>query len=701
MIQNDEQLSIITALWGDPDGRSANLLGNIPLPRLNRLKLYNVSAENIRAGDSRLANNRLSVPDVFPAAVPLDPFQPVKDAFPAESAGRIIQLVVVPPAEDSSPNPPPYESPETPTNDSLTFSNPTRSAILVKNGVPDDQVRSWEGLAQAFIPTLPRTPGADAANHGAPIHRRDDSIESLNEKLGYFGRHSDEYRPVSNSDERGDIRREASFGGSQRSSPYTGSRRAAVGLGLADVTGADFHSDADSNINEDRPPATYVQDTDSVVAERSSTARTARTKDYVTVTDGPRRKFLLGSPRRKICCAIFILLLIILTVGLAVGLSKRSQDPPSPDPNDPKTANPPNSPFNPPNSSPTNSPTTGSNGSSNNPANGSGTNSPNNPATANLPTVTSSLKGITLSGSSDASIRDIALDLNSGTLFASYGNNVQEWNVNSWSSVLHEAESGANNDGSVVGNVAVEETVVISVGVDGTIRAWDIGKAGAPTKYSWKATEGGANRVCVAARGTLSHPVFGNSTGLWRGLDSGTTSMNGDSTIGAPRFEVKTYLGSTIRLYALGGSASDGSCFLESWEFASKPATTGTLRSNVTIPAQNGITSASSKVFDVSSDGKFAVIAFNPGPVIQIDVGNGIRIGQFDGASPTGAIAISPDGQFLFTENGGSVIQWAVANRTATRKFAGHKGNVLGISVSGDGKYLYSADASSIQQWTL
>ncbi|KAJ3056067.1 hypothetical protein HK097_008195 [Rhizophlyctis rosea] len=521
---------------------------------------------------------------------------------------------------------------------------------------------------------------------------RRSTVDVINEKLGYFGRQSQEYEHVGAEDpERGS---QASGSGNRSGGSNAGAVVGAAGLGA--VAGAHFHSNASGNAdsNAARRGATNSSGLPRLSAED-------RPKHYVTVADGDHRRKLLGSTRRKIACGVLILLLLALTIGLATGLSKRSKDPspPSPRPAPPDPSNDPTAPA-----PPTNSSTTSPDGS---PSNSSNT-SPTTSAPA-VPSVTSSVKAITLPNSGDT-IRDVQLDLSSNTIFASYGNNVQEWKINDWSTILHEAESGATTGGSIVGNIAVEETVVMSAGPDGTIRTWEIGKSGGPTQYRWEASTGGATHIAVATLGTQSHPIFGNSLGLFRCLDTGTTPLTSSST-NSPRHTLKSIIqSSSIRLYAHGGSQGYG--YLEHWEFPSKPATSATQISNVTIPAPPNSSqppSANSiKYLDISPDVRFAVISFNPGPTLQIEISSGKLLAEFRfarRAMDTTALVISKDGKYLFTahdvEGGSTIVQWDIGNQSQVKKFYGHNKSVMRLAVSNDGKYLYSADSSEIQQWEL
>ena len=105
-----DQLLLPAVLLGDPDGvtvlrvpdpttssisdlrllAASNLISShITVPERNRYKLYDISNEDVASTDPRLRNDTdLTVQEIFPGAVLLDPLQLIGDVFPPGGQSR-------------------------------------------------------------------------------------------------------------------------------------------------------------------------------------------------------------------------------------------------------------------------------------------------------------------------------------------------------------------------------------------------------------------------------------------------------------------------------------------------------------------------------------------------------------------------------------------------------------------------------------
>ncbi|KAJ3041130.1 hypothetical protein HDV00_009844 [Rhizophlyctis rosea] len=191
----DEDLLLLpTVLLGDPDSATvlsisnaasttisqlrpiaaSHLIGDIPLPEINRLKLYDVSALNVSCNDDRLRNDTAPITDLFPDVVSLDPFRLVGDVFKAgspESASAARLLVV---QTKTAGEPPPYAGHERRIS---TLNNQPPTLLLPEN--PDRSLNS------------PSTHSSNEPAGSPSVHR-----DALNEKLGVFGRRTPPSNPL-------------------------------------------------------------------------------------------------------------------------------------------------------------------------------------------------------------------------------------------------------------------------------------------------------------------------------------------------------------------------------------------------------------------------------------------------------------------------------------------------------------------------
>ncbi|KAJ3040968.1 hypothetical protein HDV00_010040 [Rhizophlyctis rosea] len=412
--------------------------------------------------------------------------------------------------------------------------------------------------------------------------------------------------------------------------------------------------------------STPVQPSIKSITQRkiSISPTTSRSTLHALPTSEPAQN-LTRRRKRLFTVGIILLLLIGIGIGVGVGLSKHNQG-------------------------------------------GSDSPNPSSPSNPPAPTTTTALHTLTLPN--NLFIRDIAI--RDSKLYVSYNNSVQEFDINTWSSLLHTPESGAV-EGQTDGNVFVGTSGVWSSCSDGSFRSWVMGANNTPTVVMSLSTTP-ESRIPITDLGRYA-PIWANGSGIFGLYSDGVVYAIGGRPSGSRVFDLVT-LGDGRSLYGVGGLSGSGVGYIEHWEVTGLGVGNLTDQSrlvgNVTFNTTTFPTKH--KGFAIHPTATSAFLYSGNGNATQIDLTTGRVLNTFSGPlngtawtdkSSAMSLAISPDGKYLFTGHdvsvGSPVIQWDVESGKEVRGFLGHQNTVGSVVVSADGKVLYSGSDHTVRQWGI
>ncbi|KAJ3047355.1 hypothetical protein HK097_011600 [Rhizophlyctis rosea] len=791
---------------------AANLISSqITVAESNRYKLYDISSENVSSSDPRLRNDTgSSVQDLFPGAIPLDPLQVIGDVFPAAGQARTVRLLLVQLANvgrtpTQSALPPSYESlaahntvlrqntlpvqsdassPSAPSDSpaEVPVHNPhyaTLAKIFDAKPVEDVLFSTTSPMlpippnskgeyphpvanARSSAGPVPIVPAGDIASasrltsageqSGASLTELTDSspsfLDTLNQKLGYFGRRPDQRNSALENVEAREGPSGMQAGVISGASPDVGvsNNPTEVAPLPATITNAVTSPPASAS-NPAIPPATSpssitpppaapvsipvtaptpvgeipeveISATEQkylIVSPRSPRSPIPQTplaklidkvtivsvpevpifnanseKEYASSRSARRRKFIIGG--------IIVLVLVIIAIGAGVGVSKK-----------------------------------GAAGGGDSGGGGGGGGSDNESTLPAPPNDSGQAPGtllrtINLEGSTHiASDFEMQLSPDGRYLVVAYNYRLQVWDTTTWKTTtytkeeLHTGADGVrNNFGGL--SVSVDGKQVFTLSSDGVVRGWAVeGSSGTPATYS------------AGSPGTFMVPSFRknplwvrNADGVYGGVGGSATKLAPfDGSFAWPKI---FHLQGESRLFAHSVKDLESGAPFRLYEYAltypENTRTVATVVNTTTLenpyqsrPASN-FGSALANSWDVSPDRRSIFQAYSDRLISHIDLSTGKIVSEFGLGSVMEqqpySLAVSPDGNHVFTghypKSQSIVVQWDVATGKEVRRFEGHPytgcnepkdicSGVLAVAVKG--KLLYSADTQHIRQWAI
>ncbi|KAJ3045314.1 hypothetical protein HK097_001233 [Rhizophlyctis rosea] len=167
---------------------AANLIGELSLPEVNSLKLYDITAETANSSDPRFQNEHISINAVFPNAVQLDPFDSVESA--CRNRSGICQNVI-----RTSPYSPLYLR-RMKLAHRITTASSASGASLTVGALSSPKFRDEKGDAGG------RTSICSTSEASQPAVNKDDTdsseplnlVDAIDRKLGFYGQQQQRLR---------------------------------------------------------------------------------------------------------------------------------------------------------------------------------------------------------------------------------------------------------------------------------------------------------------------------------------------------------------------------------------------------------------------------------------------------------------------------------------------------------------------------